>query len=137
MVKTRIAELNKDDIISQSKPYKKLNFYAEQKFELRPYVTNLNISEARMKFKINACMTPTIQMNFPSDVEFASNLWTCSGCAGSDMGDEVVGCRDTQQHVMICPGYAQLREDKNLDNDRDLVHYFAQVIKNRQESDNV
>ena len=64
-------------------------------------------------------------------------MWTCSGCFDGDMGDKVVGLRDTQQHVLICPGYAQLREDKNLEVDKDLVKYFAQVIKQRQDIDNV
>ena len=36
---------------------------------------------------------------------------------------------------MVCPGYAELRQDKNLDEDRDLVNYFALVIKKRLETD--
>ena len=34
---------------------------------------------------------------------------------------EVGGCRDTQTHIMICPGYAELIQDKNMDNDMDIV----------------
>ena len=90
-----------------------------------------------MKFKINSKMTPTIQMNFQSDAEFASQFWTCSGCADGDLAKEVVGCRDTQQHVLICPGYAEFREGKNLNVDKDLVKYFSQVIKLRQDEDDV
>ena len=82
-------------------------------------------------------MAPTIKMNFPSDPEFTRQLWTCSGCSDGVDGDRVDGCRDTQQHVMICPGYAGLREDKDLEDDKDLVHYFSQVIKRRQESDDI
>ena len=44
-------------------------------------------------------------------------------------GAEVVGSRDTQQHVLVCPGFAQLRMDKDLSKDTDLVHHFTQVIK--------
>ena len=38
---------------------------------------------------------------------------------------------------LICPGYAGLREDKDLDDDKDLVRYFSQVIKRRQETDDI
>ena len=65
------------------------------------YLSSLNISAARMKFKLNSRMTPTIQMNFQSDLEFARQFWTCSGCADGDLAKEVVGYRDTQQHVLI------------------------------------
>ena len=41
--------------------------------------------------------------------------------------------RDTQSHVMICPGYEDFRENMNLDEDRDLVKYFSKVIKSRLE----
>jgi hypothetical protein len=34
---------------------------------------------------------------------------------------EVGGCRDTQTHIMICPGLAELIQDKNMDNDMDIV----------------
>ena len=137
LVKSKIAKMNKNAIISQSSSYKKINFehLSEEKFERQSYLTNLNISEARLRFKLKAKMTPTIQMNFPSDAEFASNLWTCSGCTDNAMGDKVVGSRDTQQHVMVCPGYADYRENKNLDDDRQLVTYFQQVIKHRLKSD--
>ena len=90
-----------------------------------------------MRFKINAKMTPTVQMNFQSDPQFASQFWTCSGCAVGNMAKEVVGCRDTQQHVLICPGYAEFREGKNLDVDKDLLQYFAKVLKLRQDKNDV
>ena len=72
-----------------------------------------------------------------SDEEIASQLWSCSGCGNSDLGYELAGSRDTQQHIMLCPGYAELREDKNLEDDRNLVKYFSQVIKGRHDLDNV
>ena len=91
--------MNKDAIIEQSLSYKKINFKkcADEKFERRDFIKTLNISDARLKFKIQAKMTPTIQMNFQSDAEFTSNLWTCSGCKDMDnaIGDKVVGNRDT------------------------------------------
>ena len=96
----------------------------------------LNISQARMRFKLNSGMTPTVRMNFPSDTEFTKQLWTlwtCFGCTSGETGGEEVGCRDTQTHIIVCPGYADMRQDKNLSEDKDLVTYFSEVIKKRLE----
>ena len=138
LVKNKISKMNKEAVISQSSSYKKISFehLTDDKFERQPYISKLNISEARLRFKLKAKMTPTIQMNFPSDSEFAANMWTCTGCTDNSRGDMVVGSRDTQQHVMLCPGYADIREDTNFDDDRQLVWYFQQVIKRRLDSDN-
>ena len=139
LVKSKISELNHCDILDEIKQSKKISHekYVGQKHERKSYLSSLNISDALMKFKLNSHMASTIQMNFPSDAEFTRKLWTCSGCSDGVDGDRVDGCRDTQQHVMICPGYAGLREDKDLDDDKDLVRYFSQVIKRRQETDDI
>ena len=44
------------------------------------------------------------------------------------------GMRDTQTHILTCPGYADLREDKDLSSDKDLVGYFRLVMKERLDS---
>ena len=98
----------------------------------------LNIAQARLWFKLKTSMTPTVRMNFPSDVEFSDQLWTCTGC--SDFPDRlggVIGRRDTQTHIMpmVCPGYDDLRQDINLDEDRDLVNYLSMVLKIRLQTD--
>ena len=77
-------------------------------------------------------MTPTIRMNFASDAEFASKLWSCPGCSeDKSVYSKVEGFRDTQSHVMVCAGYSDLREGKDLNTDKDLVKYFQMVIKKR------
>jgi hypothetical protein len=38
---------------------------------------------------------------------------------------------------MVCPGYADYRENKNLDDDRHQVRYFQQVINQRLETDDI
>ena len=32
---------------------------------------------------------------------------------------------------MVCPGYQDFREDRDLSEDKDIVAYFKQVIKHR------
>ena len=74
-------------------------------------------------FKLRSNMLPTVQMNFMSESEFAANLWTCSGCTR----------RDSQEHLLTCPGYADLRVGKNLEVDSDLVAYYRDIVKRRQD----
>ena len=66
------------------------------------YMTTLNIEEARIKFKLKTKMTPTIRMNFSSDPEFESNLWTCPGFTeDKSVYGKVEGFSDTQSNVMV------------------------------------
>ena len=98
---------------------------------MKNYMVSLHLQSARLRFKIRARMTPTIQMNFKNDPKFKANMWTCLGCdTGSEDGTNL-GCPDTQAHVLLCRGYSDLRDGKNLENDRDLVEYFAAVIRRR------
>ena len=120
------------------KGYKKISYheYAKQPFQLQAYMKTLNIAQARLRFKLKTSMTPTVRMNFPSEVEFSDQLWTCTGCSDvPDRSGGVIGRRDTQTHIMVCPGYDDLRQDMNLDEDRDLVKYFSMVIKRRLDTD--
>ena len=101
--------------------------------ELKSYMVNLNLHDARIRFKIRAQMTPTIQMNFKNDPAFKANLWTCSGCnpRTKHTVTEQTRTDDTQSHVLICDSYADLRKDKDLSDDKDLVDFFVAVISRR------
>ena len=133
LVKNHIREMNKNNILQQivHEEYKKVDIeqMKNDSFYMKPYMKDMNVHDAR--FKLNAFMTPTVKMNLQSDSEFTRELWTCPGC--SEPGD-VTGSRDTQRHIMVCTGYENLREDKDLSTDKGLVSYFQQVIKQRQNS---
>ena len=80
--------------------------------------------------RIREEMTPTIQTNFKSEPTFKANKWICVGCDnGTDDGK--IGSLDTQAHVLVCEGYSDLRDGKTLTKDKDLVDYFAGVIRRR------
>ena len=96
-------------------------------FKLKSYFRNLSISDARLKFKLVSKMTPTVEMNFMSDKRFSINLWKCEGCIPMSG----IGTRDTQEHIIVCPGYQKYREGKDLSKDSDLVSYFKCVIQHR------
>ena len=120
LVKRNVKQMNRNDILEMIRPYKKLNFenLSQEKFELKEYLTKMNLVDARMKFAIRARMTASVMMNFKGMTEFKNIGWKCQTCNEPD----------TQEHVLICPEYKHLREGKSLSNDNDLVEYFRKVI---------
>ena len=117
---------NTNDLLDKMKKnYKKIDHkkLSEERFELKPYFQNLQISQARTKFRLRSFMTRTVKLNFASDKQFAADLWTCWHCP----------MIDSQSHVIVCPAYQEFRHGKNLENDQDLVYYFQKVIKLRDE----
>ena len=67
-------------------------------------------------------MTRLVKMKFPSDGGYSSDLWRCWHCPNID----------TQAHIKHCPAYQHMRANKDLDNDKDLVKYFQDVIQMRE-----
>ena len=135
LIKDKIRLCNKRSVLDRIKKegYKKikLNEMIEDDFKPKKYLAELYVTEARLRFKIKSEMTPTVKMNFPSDTQYTRDLWTCPGC--STPGD-VLGSRDTQQHILICLAYEAYREGKDITADKDMVKYFQQVIQNRLEN---
>ena len=83
---------------------------------------NMSLRNARMMFRIRSSMTD-VKMNKKSDKKYASELWKCDLCKNLD----------SQSHVLWCPAFSSLREGRSLDNDSDLVTYFNQVMKIRND----
>ena len=58
------------------------------------------------------------------DQNFANKLWKCDDCQSMD----------SQAHIVWFPVFAPLREGKDLKNDTDLVNYYQQVMKIREDN---
>ena len=122
--KKRILEQNRKDILEIVKKYKKLNYgmLSKEKFETKSYLREMSTVDARLKFSLRSRMTRTVQTNFKGDPKFSKNRWLCVEC----------GNIDTQEHIMECHKYSDLRLGMNLKNDDDLVKYFRKVISLRE-----
>ena len=81
----------------------------------------MSTANARLRFKIWARMTPTVRMNFRNNREYRCKGWACPDCQAPD----------TQEHVLACNAYRSMREEKNMEDDSDLVEYFNLVIAHR------
>ena len=64
-------------------------------------------------------------MNFKKDPRFTRNGWKCVDC----------DVPDTQDHIIRCQSYKDIRAGKDLNSDKDLVDYFRAVIKTREQTE--
>ena len=96
----------------------------KRKCELKSYITEMSMKEARTQFKIRTRMFPC-KMNYQGDLSNVKDIWRCNDCRNID----------TQAHILWCPAYKKLRKGKSLDNDDDLIEYFQKVFTIRMKND--
>ena len=122
-----IKQKNTDELRLHLKKYKKINVeeICNEECDVKPYIKEMKLQDARLRFKLRSSMVPTVKMNFQSDPKFSSDLWSCWSCSDPD----------SITHIKLCLTYSDLREDLDLDVDHDLVTYFRRVIDRREETD--
>jgi hypothetical protein len=91
-------------------------------FESKPYLKELSMRDARLFFQSRAKMLRTIKMNFRNHPQCLKEALRCSGCS----------LLDSQEHLRWCTSYGELRMGKNLLNDKDLVSYYREILKQRE-----
>ena len=123
VIQEKIHEKNKSELLSQIKTYKKLDYdkLALEDYGLHPYITQMNISQARTFFAARSQMLRTVQMNFKRKPEYIANHFKCA-----------CGQCDVQAHLTSCRSYEHLRAGLDLSRDVDLVRYYQRVIQERE-----
>ena len=92
-----------------------------ENFKKKDYILSMKLCDARTNFRLRS-NTTNVKMNRKSDPGYAAQLWKCDGCSSLD----------TQCHIMWCPVFAPLWEGLDVNNDKDIVHYFQQVFRLRE-----
>ena len=64
-----------------------------------------------------------VKYNYSHDPKYQKDLWKCDSCESSI---------ETQEHILWCPAYSELRKDKDINNDHDLITYIKNVMKVRE-----
>ena len=105
-------------------------------FKLQSYFKTLSSNKSRLQFKRNSKMTPNIGSNFHHDPKYGAIQYLCIGCSVStgrggggriDLNSSI----DTEDHVTRCVGYADLRQNLDLNVQSDMLTYFQLVIDRR------
>ena len=122
-VREAILNRNRKILLGQIEQYKKLDVIelSSENFETKSYFKELTLEQARTKFAIDSKMLMTVKSHFPSDKGNMEELWKCNQCTRVD----------SIRHLKICPFFADLREDKDLNKDEDLIKYFEEIIQIR------
>ena len=128
-VNKKIADMNQNFILENTKRYKKLDYYSMgcEEFGIKDYFVNLRLADARLKFRERCKTMSTCKTDYPSDINHIKSLFTCHNCEEID---------SVSLHWKSCPAYSHLRENRNLDSDVDLCAYYRDIINFRnQESE--
>ena len=123
LIKSRIHDKNRLDILTEVQSYKKLDYdkLVTEEYGLQPYLKNMTVPLARTCFASRAMMLSSVQMNFKNNPEFRANDYRC-GC----------GEYDHQVHLTSCPQYKHLKEGLNMETDTGLVRFYQLVIRERE-----
>ena len=123
LVKKAVMAKSEETIKKEMIEYSKLRQIgtSSENLELKDYIKRMSLRNARMNFAIRSYMTDC-KMNRKSDKAYAEKLWKCDYCKNLD----------SQSHILWCPAFSPLREGKSLSNDQDLVEYFKNVMKIRE-----
>ena len=121
IVKKACLQMNNDELKTQISTYKKMSAIREEVQKGNEYFFREKLSSARTIFRFRADLFPA-KMNFKNKPDYKEEKFLCDSCMSET---------DHNTHVLHCPSYKTLREDKNLNNDNDLAEYLQKVIEIR------
>ena len=133
LIKSKVFSQNRDQLLEMIKGYKKMNYEEclKEKFEMKEHFYSLNIQDSRMCFRMKNFLVPTVKSNFKNDKKFKASKWLCDDCSVTD--GTTRGSMDSQDHILNhCPANEDLRKGLNLQDNKDCVKFFQQVIQRRK-----
>ena len=103
---------------------KKMKTMYYQNLEIKEYVKSGTLFTARKTWEVRSHMMD-VAGNYPGHRKYEPSNWRCQAC-----NQEV---KEDQEHLTICEGYQELREDADLGNEQELVEFFGRVMAKRKE----
>ena len=94
----------------------------EESFQTKQYLKEYQLDDARTLFKYRSKMLD-FKFNYKSNPTHSKDLWKCDSCQSAI---------ESQDHILWCPAYIDLRNGKSIECDKDLVDYFTSVMKIRE-----
>ena len=125
MVKKAVIRANEDEVKKVLVSYKKLKNknIVNEKYGMKPYMETLSVYEARTIFKHKTSMTQFVKLNFKGVKKYKAG-WKCNECTNLD----------SEEHLLWCYGYRHLRENINLENEKELSQYLHKIFLKRKGS---
>ena len=125
LVKVAVKIANEKEVLAAMEGYKKLKGrnIIQDKFGMKPYAETLSLYETRLIFKHRASMSQFVKMNYKGSKKYTAEGWKCEECLEFD----------TEDHLRWCAGYVDIRENLNLENDKDLATYLHKIFIRRSD----
>ena len=137
IAKQKILQKQKTELMTQAQRYMKISpkLLSQEEFRVHDYLKSLTVSEARFRFRLYSRMTPRVATCWKGERKYREMEYQC--IAHREAGEPVTeDNRDTEEHIMHCIFYSDLRSDLSLSSHRGLVQYFRRVICRRAEMEN-
>ena len=112
-------EKNDQDLRNQIQTYKKMSALRDEMRKRNSYFFNETLENARSLFRFRVDLLDA-KMNFKG--KYKNDSYLCDSCESES---------DLNTHVLFCPAYISLRQNKSLNCDRHLAIYLQQVLEIR------
>ena len=117
--KEACQKANDFELKQQISNYKKMSALRDELVKGNSYFYKENISNVRTLFKFRVDHFEA-KANFKN--KYKNDDMLCNSCESKI---------DLNMHVLYCPSYAKLRENKSLNNDSHLAQYLQKVLEIR------
>ena len=105
--------------MTQISTYKKMSAIRDEVKKGNSYFFKEALKNVRTHFRFRVDLYES-KMNFKNKPEYKAEKYLCDSCESET---------DVSTHILFCPSYSVLREQKNLNNDRYQANYLKQVLE--------
>ena len=142
-VKIYTRSLARTELVNEIQNYKKFNHseLSSEPLKRKSYLSSLSLENARMRFRVASSFVNSVRTNFSRKYEKTS--LACPSCSvtresettNHSEANSQEPIRDTQAHLLSCPGYSDLQgEQFDPKNDQMLAEFFTNVVQRRIEN---
>ena len=126
-VKDSILKMTRALILEQMKSCKKLDYLnlSLEDFKIKDYFRELNLENARIKFRERSKTMTSCRTHYPSDQDNIKQMSECPNKCGNI---------DSLSHWKSCIFYSQFRESIDMNDDKQLCEFYKSVINLRMKS---
>ena len=132
IVKKAVHSKSQCSVLEEIRQYSKLKYknFETEGLGYKNYFDYMTTKEAQTNFRLRSSTFP-VKINMKSDKKFTKEAWRCDSCFDTDSSQKI----ESQLHILNCPSYESLREGKSLQNDIEVVQYFQEVQRIREQID--
>ena len=142
-VKCYTNSLSRRELLDEIQRYKKLDYseLVKEPLKRKSYFSSLSLENARMRFRVASSFVQSVRTNFSR--KYGRTSLDCPACtvnreaerSNNREADQPEPIRDSQNHILSCFSYSDLRgEQFDPKDDQMLAEFFRKVVQRRVEN---